>query len=284
MADDGSNWLCERLARIAELKAAPANGRKTIVFVRNNQRRGLKHCLQACSDLNCPEKLPESGWTCNRLRYVELWTHPDVPYVINSITSWGDHILDAVQMQQSLYPVISDAIFAGGLAMHAALVEREGKGVLIAARGNTGKSTCCKRIPPPWQAMCDDEAIVLGSREKGYFVHPFPTWSQYMTNGSGDTWDVQERVKLSGIFLLKQSDADKVVPMGRGAAAMTIYNSAKEANMRYEWGLTPDRLKALRGRMFDNACQVANAVPAYVLQASLTGQFWAEIEKALDIT
>lgn len=284
MADKDSELICERLAHMAKLKATPANSHKTIIFIRNSQRRGLKYCLQAAASLDGVEKLPERGWTCTRLRYAELWSHPDVPYIINSVTSWGDHILETVQMQQSLYPVVSGAIFAGGLPMHAALVERRGRGVIIAARGNTGKSTCCKRIPQPWRAVSDDEALILMGGKNDYIVHPFPTWSQYMMTGTSDTWDVQERLELAGIFFLEQHDKDEVIPLRRGKAAMGIYNSGVEANLKYELELIPDKLKMLRGKMLENACRIANTVPAYALRASLTGHFWTEIEKALSIT
>jgi SynChlorMet cassette protein ScmC len=81
-----------------------------------------------------------------------------------------------------LDPIFMQVIDTGALPLHAGLVEREGRGALLAGPSGIGKSTCCAKIPAPWNAHSDDETIVLRDSIGRFVAHPFPTWSDNFHN------------------------------------------------------------------------------------------------------
>ena len=191
------------------------------------------------------------------------------------------HELDILRMLMALYPIFEGVQQLGGLSLHAALVERNGTGILLAASGDTGKSTCCRRFPSPWQPLCDDQTLVVRDNQKQYLAHPLPTWSEYLMRRSNTTWDVQRPVPVSAIFFLEQAETDEVVSIGEGQTAMLISQSANEVS-RPGWGyLDGDQVKTRRKKLFDNACELARTVPAFVLRATLEGRFWEKMERVL---
>jgi len=86
---------------------------------------------------------------------------------------------------------------------------------------------------------------------------------------------------LSAIFFLDRAEADGVLPLGRGEAATRINLSAMQICFLHLEYLANDEQRAWRKRIFDNACCLADSIPAFVLSVSPTGPFWQEMERAL---
>jgi len=186
----------------------------------------------------------------------------------------------------SFFPYASAFIFResirrGGLPFHAALVEREGQGVILAAPGGTGKSTCCRRILPPWQAHCDDEVLVSLASDGRYLAHPFPTWSNFFFQRRKKTWRVEVALPLAGIFFLEQSPSDSSLPLGPAEAAVAATASAQKVMIPLLLLGYPEDARIIRRTMFANACELVKKIPAFRLKVSLTGRFWEQIEAAL---
>lgn len=248
------------------------------------------------------KKLPQSGWISYH-NINTIWYHPEIPDVIIDVQARQERrilsdtarkeydqaklapeelLRDYASMAMALFPVYRRVIGSGGFPMHGAFVEREGKGVLLAAKGGTGKSTCCRRIPEPWIACSDDEALVTMDRTGHYEVHSFPTWSDlFFNNNNARTWDVQHHVPLSAIFFLEQSKTDETVPIGSGVAAGYTYLYATQGYTRSLLGMNHEGQKQENMKLFDNTCRMAKKVPAYMLKVSLTGRFWEEIDRVL---
>ena len=167
------------------------------------------------------------------------------------------------------------------MPFHAALVQHSGVGILLAASGNTGKSTCCRRLRSPWQTLCDDEALIVRDDQQRYMAHPFPTWSNYLWRRSRQTWNVEKHVPLLAIFFLEQGEADAVYTMGGGQAAVSVTQSALQAYPPNWRELDVYERRAFRKKLFENACELVKSVPTYKLRVSLTGRFWDEIEAVL---
>jgi SynChlorMet cassette protein ScmC len=165
--------------------------------------------------------------------------------------------------------------------VHTALIERDGAGVLIVAAGTTGKSTCCSRIPPPWRALSDDEALIVADRTGEYVVHPLPTWSEHFWKESDRSWDIGQTARVTAILFLKQAPIDSIAPVERGIAALSLYKSAVDACGKYTTQMNRELTRKIKEKMLENVCHIANAVPAYELRASLTGSFWREIDKVI---
>jgi SynChlorMet cassette protein ScmC len=169
----------------------------------------------------------------------------------------------------------------GGILIHGALAERDGKGVILAAPGGTGKTTASNRLPVPWRSLSDDTTLVVRDRQGTYWAHPWPTWSRFLDGGPGGTWDVQNAVPLEGIFFLVQSIAGRLERIGPGQAVSLLGECAGQVSTFMDPGLWKKEIHALYLERFDNLCALVRAIPAHLLHLSLTGTFWKEMEQAL---
>ncbi|NIM89674.1 MAG: SynChlorMet cassette protein ScmC [Candidatus Aminicenantes bacterium] len=280
MASDETKPFIDKLTSIMELRTCEPNGYPKLIFIQGEL--GVELTPPTCSsNVDILEGLPRDGWNVLNLGALKLWSHCDRPDVICEIRTEKNHDLDIIRMWLSLHPIYRRAQNSGGLPMHAALVVRNGKGVLLAAPGETGKSTCCRRLPPPWQALCDDETLIVRVEQNSYAVHPFPTWSEHLLGHSKRTWNVQRKLPLNAIFFLEKSEADVAIPMGQGEAAISIYQSATNICQRSWKNLSQKEERMLKKELFDNACEISSTVSAFKLKVSLKGRFWEEIENVL---
>ena len=224
----------------------------------------------------------KDGWREHDLKSMRFWSHPKAGDIICEIEGKKGEELDIIRMQQSLYPIYHRAQMSGGILLHAGLIEKSNQGILLAASGQTGKTTCCRRIPPPWNTLCDDEVLIVLDKRKNYSAHPFPTWSDYLWRHSHKTWDVQRCVSLRAIFFLKQAKTDKVIPLGQAEAATFINQLATQILSRSWRGLDNDKQRRMKRMLFDNACRLAKVAPAFILHFTLKGKFWEKIEEVLE--
>jgi SynChlorMet cassette protein ScmC len=169
----------------------------------------------------------------------------------------------------------------GALLLHGALAEKQGCGVILAGPGGVGKTTTSRRMRPPWRSLCDDTTLVVCDQEGSYWAHPWPTWSNFMFDGPGGTWDIQYAVPLLGIFFLAQAHNDELEPMGMGQATCLLTESVEQASRSIFRYLQKEEVRSLRMQRFDNICALAEAVSCYRLRLSLGGAFWQEMERAL---
>jgi len=275
-----SSWV-EKLASIMQLKTCEPNGYPKLIFIKRESVKGGLGELTCMVKEKIMKDIPINDWKAHSLGDLRLWSHHDVPDVICEIGPGEDHELEIIRMWESLHPIYQRVQSTGGLPIHAALIERNGIGVLFAGPGNTGKSTCCRQLPPSWHALCDDEALIVRDDNRKYFGHPFPTWSDYLYQRSERTWNVQQHVPLSAIFFLEQGKIDEASPIGQGQAAIFINQSATQVCQRSWRNLIQEEERAFRRELFENAGELVKAVPSYILRVSLNGRFWEKIEEVL---
>lgn len=273
------SWT-EKLATIMELRACKSTGYPKLIFIRKKSQNGQIEEPPYHGENNFAEELPKTGWRVQEFYNVRFWSRPDVTNIICELSSENEN-LDLVMMRHSLYPIYQGVLDYGGLPFHAGLIKREGKGVLLAAPRNTGKSTCCLRVPKPWRAMCDEETLIVRNGQKKYLAHPFPTWSNKFMKHAEQTWNVEEYVSLAAVFFLEQAIVDAVTPLGQGEAAVSIYQSAMQVCYRYWHDLDHSEVRIHNNNLFANSCKLAKTVPAFKLRVSLKGHFWKEIERVL---
>ena len=264
-----------------QLESSESNGYPKLIFIeKESHREGYREPVCRL-DKDIRDALPEHGWEPHDTHAFRLWTHRDATDVICEISDEGDQRFRLLRMRLFLYPVYRRAQESGGLPFHAALVERDGRGVLLAAPSRTGKSTCCRRLVAPWFALGDDETLFVRDDKGRYFAHPFPTWSEYLGGRSQRTWNVERHVPLSAIFFLERGETDQSLPVGQGKAASFINESAAQVGQRTWIRLPREEKRRLRRKAFDNACELAKVIPAFKLRVSLNGRFWEEMEKVL---
>ena len=288
LSDDSGWWLTatpewqhwlDRLARIMELRLGPRKGRPGVVFGGEGKTIPLTQDMGMGSDL--------WPWGLCELRSFRFSGHPGTGDIFCEIRprpgddQFDPDMIDAIKMHYAVYPFYLKAIQNGGLPIHGALFEREGRTVLLAASGNTGKTTCCRRIPEPWKALADDAVLVVRTEDGNYRAHPFPSWNDHIKNRADTSWDVQSSYPLDAIFFLEQSPVDEVVPLGQGKTALGLSDAAFEGIIAIRAMMEPEMLRRFRLKKLDNASAMARHLSGYVLRVSLTGRFWEEMEKVL---
>ena len=280
-ATEGVRAWVDRLARIMGLNKCVSNEYPRIIFIWNKYPAvsGSELIGRLGSDLK--KGFPPEGWNPQNYSYVRFWSHPEVEDVVCETWPVKGTQQEILRMRSSLQPVYQKAQDVGGLPLHAALVRRNGMGVMLAGPKKTGKSTCCRRIPEPWGVLCDEETLIVPNDKKQYFAHPFPTWSDYLLRRSQRTWKVQNHIPVLAVFFLEQSETDKVIALGQGEAGALINQSSMQVCYRYWNNIDNQLARTHKKGLFENACELSKSIPAFKLRVSLRGRFWEEMEKVL---
>jgi SynChlorMet cassette protein ScmC len=181
----------------------------------------------------------------------------------------------------SLYAVYNRSVQIGGLPFHSGLAEFNGKGVLFVGQSGTGKSTCYRRLPDHWNPLCDDETLVVLTKDNKYRAHPCPTWSDYAAGRTEKKYDFQYSVPVSALFFIVQSEKDEVIPLPKYQVSALITNSAIQFFSKFYLFKPKKEYASIRRIIFDNASNMAKTIPAFKLCVSLNGRFWEKIEDVL---
>jgi hypothetical protein len=200
-----------------------------------------------------------------------------------------DPIRLGISMQNMGLLIGRDAQSRGGLLLHGALAEfpagQAAQGVLLAGPGSSGKTTASGRLPPPWRSLCDDTALVVRDARGQYWAHPWPTWSRFFGGnggpGPGGSWEVQRAIPLRAIFFLEQSAGERVTPLKPVQTVSLLMESVEQTSYRLRRYLSEDDLNKILLERLANTNGLARSVPAFMLQLSLTGAFWREMESVL---
>ena len=199
--EDGSRWwiggsrhaafMAEKLGNIMALEEGDPEDSRLIYFYDKDADR---------IELDIP-RLQAQGWIKIYQDFVHILFHPRWHHVICEHDARREDAFYSA-MSFGTRAVHWESLYRGGLPFHATLLEYQGQGIILAAPGGTGKSTCSRRVPPPWRACCDDEVLVVKSPDGRYLAHPFPTWSDYYWQRAENTWKVEKALPLAGIFFL----------------------------------------------------------------------------------
>ncbi|MDD5194957.1 MAG: SynChlorMet cassette protein ScmC [Candidatus Omnitrophica bacterium] len=189
-----------------------------------------------------------------------------------------DPRINNLMFSAALEPVHQKVQSIGGISIHAALIEKCGRGVLLAGPSGSGKSTCCARLRRPWKQVCDDQVLILPTGGNKYVAHPLPTWSQIL-NGKRRSWAVEKPVELCAIFFLKKGKKDRAFALDKAQAAAFIYLHNQQ--IFFQANLTRELRRKLKNKLFSNACKITASLPCFTLNATLKGKFWEKIEEAI---
>ena len=162
----------------------------------------------------------------------------------------------------------------GVLLLHGALLAGPGaddtaRGVLLSGRGGSGKTTAAGKLRPPWQALSDDQALVVDCGARGVWAHPWPTWSLYDEAGLAGTWTVQSGVPLAALAFLRQGAPRALTTIGAATAAARAVAAADDVGGVIGLRLDPADEREVRLRRLDLAGRLALRVPAYELTLGL---------------
>ena len=279
MATAVESPLLDKIASVMRLENGIGNDCPRLILA--GDRSGAADGPIVRPDSGVNDGLPREGWHAMDCGSTRIWSHREAEDVIYETITGAEYTHELNQICFYLFPVYRKVIESGGMPVHAAIVELNDKGVMLAAPGDSGKSTCCRRLPPPWKVLGDEETIVIKDHEEKFLAHPFPTWSDIYERGLKKSWDVTRFVPLKAIFFLEKSRMVEVLPLGRGQAAMQLNHLAREKVMRGCWCEDPEETARIARRIFENACDLVREIPSYTLRTNLTGRFWEKIEEVL---
>jgi len=226
--------------------------------------------------------LPGREWKVKEHHDLIFFEHPAIHEIICELDPDVDRPARVDQMRRSLLPVYTDALLAGGLPIHGALVEIDGAGVILAGRSGEGKSTACRRLPAPWRVLGDDLCLVVRDVFGEYRVHPLPTWSAFGENGGSGVCRSGSSVPLRAVFFLEQSAGDECLALKKSKAAISLAASALQVFRSIDFAFPRGEEASVKKALYDNAASLAVVVPSYLLQLSLHGRFWEKIEEVLE--
>ena len=283
--NDTLSWL-QKLASSMRLSLCDKSEVPNLIFVRSSSFEKLGSPPLEYIDNFISPALPDRGWIHHFIgekdSFFQFWTHPDSLHFICDIGAEGGHYKDISMSWRTLLLIYEHEIMSGGIPVHTAFIGCDKAGVILPAEGNTGKSTCCFRVPSPWRCMCDDEALIVADRYGNYMAHPFPTWSEFFSNEFQKSWDVQQYLSLRAIFFLEQSSIDVATKINYGQAAVLITKLSAPI-LTHNWrSMDKDKRNVHKQKLIDNAFKIAKSVPAFKLKFTKDGQFWKEIEKTLE--
>ncbi|MBU0996167.1 MAG: SynChlorMet cassette protein ScmC [Proteobacteria bacterium] len=237
-------------------------------------------CLNLATEKSIDSKengLDETrSWKSFELPYMRMWIHPGRKDILCQCLHWDNVVSDMARIKGALNPVYSSIIEQDGFPVHGALVQYDGKGILLAGHGDVGKSTACARLPHPFEPLCDDETLIVYDNG-AYYAHPMPTWSSYQNDAPLKSTSVRQKVPLAAIFFLKQSPKDYSIPMGKGESSVRLHQSSSETLATYAFFSLKTVTGDIRKKLYDNTSAVSKNIPSYTLHLSLTGDFWTDI-------
>ncbi|MCM8787189.1 MAG: SynChlorMet cassette protein ScmC [Candidatus Omnitrophica bacterium] len=222
------------------------------------------------------ENLINSGWINYNFKASSYYFNNNTNYVIYNLkyTNYEQSIL---AMQDALFLLYKDAVLEGGFLLHAALVEKDGFGILLAGKGGAGKTTCCQNAKDFFNVLCDDTVLVVKVLDK-YFAHPFPTWSQYLLGESKKSWDMQKAVPIKAIFFLRKAKENKVTVVDKAKTVFFTNYLAHQVIGRWNKIYKNN----LEKQLFFNICEFSKNTLAFILDFNLEGQFLTKIKEVIN--
>ena len=275
-----SGWLDEFASILRLERSSPETG-LPFLYVHQGNNAKLQPSRDVVEATPNTRRDSTADWRPLHLHSLVVWSnaaHRDIICQIARESTCKGRILS---MWNCLLPIYMRAIDAGGIPMHAALIEKNNTGALLVAPGGTGKSTSCRRLPSPWKTLCDDETLLIPNGSGRYFAHPFPTWSNHILDREPKTWQVEHCVEIEAVFFLRQADDDGIERLGRGESAVLINQSADQVCRRVLRAMDASERKSRRESIFASAADLAVSVPAFSLNISLNGRFWELIEDTI---
>ena len=168
------------------------------------------------------------------------------------------------------------------LPCHCALVEINGKGAVIGAVGDCGKSTCAERLPKPHNALADDYAMIYPINGD-LVAQAMPTWSVFMSGDRDYQANCTQSTKINTFFFLKQSKTDYVERTNGVIAHQHLNNNFQDLLALRVLKDQPEGFgEEIRTKIFDMAGKISGKWPTYFLHATLHGDFWNKMNEVME--
>ncbi len=222
------------------------------------------------------------GWRHSALPQVDVYFRDDTPDAICDVQTSATDASKDDWLPQVLCPVYTRVIDAGGAILHAASVERNGEAYLLPGKSGIGKSTCCRRIQPPWQALCDDLTLAIPGRDGGFIIHPLPTWSAILWNeDEAASRPIEHATPLRALFFPEQATEDEALVMGQAEASVQLWRSARQGMISWNGSRDAASRRRMSTTLLNTMSSIVKNFPAFRLRVAKDGTFWREMERVL---
>ena len=88
---------------------------------------------------------------------------------------------------------------------------------------------------------------------------------------------------LNAIFVVDQAVQERTKRVGISEAICLLTEVARQAARQLWRTADPTVLSVFHRERFDNLCALVQVVPVYLLDVSLKGSFWREMERVIDV-
>ena len=155
------------------------------------------------------------------------------------------------------------------LAMvHGALLEHEGKGLMLCGPSGIGKSTTALRMSERCRILADD-CFVLEWTDSGVTARPMPTWSSYLFNKERlAVCDARRSFPVSHLMILGR-EADRYTPLRPEMAMLGCANAFVDMVKWHTFRFPGQLTETLTSRALDAARRIAYELPCGALQLTL---------------
>jgi len=174
--------------------------------------------------------------------------------------------------------VVRDVTAAGGAVAHAALARRSSQAVAMTAPPDGGKSTAAARLQSPWMALADDACLVWFDAGR-IRASALPTWGVAIgaspQPAAIPVWRLHDVVDLTAVMVLEKARRDRIESLAEIDALRVLYRAFSEHPS------VCDERRDLRDHLFAVAARLAESLPVFRLELTLTGRFRPLIERAL---
>lgn len=170
---------------------------------------------------------------------------------------------------------VEDIARLSGALAHAALVECDGAGFLLAAEPGGGKTTAAARLPATWGLLADDAALLWPDGTGGFLASPLPTWGHVVLGNpvppALKQWRIETETRVCGVCLLKKADRLKISSVQPLEAARAMFVRFLEHPAMHEYRVP------FAGQVFRTACSAARTVPTWRLELDTASAFWDQL-------
>ena len=154
--------------------------------------------------------------------------------------------------------------------VHGALMERNGRGVLLCGPSGIGKSTTARRMADEGFDVHADDCFLLRRDGNGkYWARPLPTWSIYLFGKEALVeCDARREFPISRLFILGRCE-ERYTPLEPRMALLGCANAFTDM-VKWHVFRYPDELAAaLTERALEAAERVTSELPCGALQLTL---------------
>ena len=172
-------------------------------------------------------------------------------------------------VRKLLYLGFIPRMLKGELEMvHGALLEHDGKALMLCGPSGIGKSTTALRMSARCRILADD-CFMLERKDGSYLARPLPTWSSYLFNKERlATCDARRCIPVSRLLILGRQTA-RYTPLDPRSAMLGCANAFTDMVKWHTLRCPEPVVAALISRALDAARRIGEELPCGALQLTL---------------